>query len=441
MRVRVLMFVVLSLLVGTPTASAAPRGLELGFLDGAFASPDPVQRAAWLDDARSAGAGIVRIELSWNGAAPARPADAENPADVAYRWGVTDAAVQDATARGLRVLLSINGAPPWAEGPRRPRSAKLGTWKPDPQALGEFAEAAARRYPGVTRWQVWNEPNLDAYLTPQWTRRNGRFSPAAAQQYRRMLNSAYTALKEVNSRNTVVVGGTAPYGDPPGGARTRPVTFWEEVFKWSTSFDVFAHHPYSVDEPRRHALNRADASVPDLGRLTRLVRSAVRRGLAVPRKPKPLWITEIGWDSNPPDPNGVPAQRHAAWLADAFYVLWKQGATKIVWTFVRDQAPTGGYDVTNQSGVYLLSGAPKPAQRAFAFPLACERLRGGRVQVWGKAPQTGAVTVERATGRGFAPLRRLTVGPSRVFTFVVRASRLRVRASQGAQTSLTCRAS
>ena len=281
--------------------------------------------------------------------------------------------MRDAQARGLKVLLTITGAPAWAEGPGRPRTAAPGTWKPDPQALGDFAGAAARRYPGVRYWQIWNEPNLDNHLAPQWTRRNGRHVAAAAQQYRSMLNASYAAIKAVNPQNTVAVGGNAPYGDPRGFGRTRPLTFWKEVLKRPTSFDVFAHHPYSTQGPRRHALNRNDVSVPDVVRLTRLVRSAVRRGLAKPRKSKPLWITEIGWDSNPPDPNGVPARRHAAWLADAFYVLWKQRAAKIVWTFVRDQAPTGGFDRTYQSGVFLQSGAPKLAQRAFAFPVACER--------------------------------------------------------------------
>ena len=173
--------------------------------------------------------------------------------------------------------------------------------------------------------------------------------------------------------------------------------------------------------------------MPDVGRLTRLVRSAVRRGLARPRKSKPLWITEIGWDSSPPDPNGVPARRHAAWLADAFYVLWKQRAAKIVWTFVRDQAPTGGYDRTYQSGVFLLSGAPKLAQRAFAFPVACERRGRNKLRVWGKAPARGRVAIVR----GRKTVRRVTVGPRRVFLTTV-TGKSPVQAKAGNQSSLKC---
>ena len=143
--------------------------------------------------------------------------------------------MRDAQARGLTVLLTITGAPPWAEGPGRSSSAAPGTWKPDSNALGEFAAAAARRYPAVTRWQIWNEPNLNNHLAPQWTRRNGHSVSAAAPQYRRMLNASYAALKSVNPRITVVVGGAAPYGDPPGLSRTRPLTFWKTVLKRRTT--------------------------------------------------------------------------------------------------------------------------------------------------------------------------------------------------------------
>ncbi len=217
----------LACLAFAATASAAPRGLDVGFFDYAFSSsafhdPTPEERAAWLDEARASGAGIVRVHVRWAEVAAVRPGHGADPNDSAYRWTSVDSAVQGATARGLKVLLSIHDAPRWAEGPRRPRRAAAGSWLPNVRALSEFAEASARRYPGVTRWQVWNEPNLDLYLGPQWTRRKGGFAPTAANHYRRMLNAAYSAIKRVNRKNLVVVAGTAPYGDPPGRTRCAP---------------------------------------------------------------------------------------------------------------------------------------------------------------------------------------------------------------------------
>src|SRR4029077_16662423 len=80
-----------------------------------------------------------------------------------------------ASARHMQVLITVFGAPTWAEGKNRPSSAPLGTWKPDPHALGQFAQALAKRYSGsfqglprVSLFEVWNEPNLSVNLTPQW---------------------------------------------------------------------------------------------------------------------------------------------------------------------------------------------------------------------------------------------------------------------------------
>ena len=221
MRLITLALVCAFMLVAAPTAAAAPRGLDLGFFDYTFSSslfftPNPQRRALWLDDARASGAGIVRIHVRWAEVAASRPSRATDPNDPAYRWTTVDGAVQDATARGLRVLLSIHDAPTWAEGPNRPRSAAQGSWMPSAPALGEFAEAAARRYPGVRRWQIWNEENLSLYLSPQWRRSRGRYIAVAPGHYRRMLNEAYAGIKRANPANVVVVGGTAPYGDPPG---------------------------------------------------------------------------------------------------------------------------------------------------------------------------------------------------------------------------------
>ena len=370
-----LLLVTAAALAAAPSASAAPRPMQVGFYDPVFESADPLERGLWLDRARAAGAGIVRLNLWWSQVAPVRPAHPEDPADPVYRWASVDASVGDATARGLRVVLSIENAPTWAEQGERPAWARSGSWRPDPAALGAFAQAAARRYAGVVRaWQIWNEPNLAFYLAPQW-RRGRMFAPA---RYRAMLTASYRALKAVDPSNLVVTGGTAPYGDPlPGGQRIMPVRFWRAVLCLSgrrlrplrcrkrARFDAIAHHPYGVRGPDSHALNADDIAVPDLGKLTRIVRAAVRHRTVLPARAKALWVTEMSWDSSPPDPDGVPAEQHAAWLSEALSVLRRQGVDVFTWFRIRDQAPVPSYAATNQSGLYLLSGEPKPALGAW----------------------------------------------------------------------------
>lgn len=406
-------------------ASAATRPLDLGFFDPVLATSAPAN-----DWATSVGAGTLRFMIGWGATARNRPSDPTNPADPAYSWTSTDEAVRTAAARGHRILLNPTGTAPWAEGPGRPADVDGGVWDPDPVAYGQFAAAAARRYsgafpdplrpgralPAVRHWQAWNEPNIYTNLMPQWRRVNGRQRPYAPALYRRMLNAFYAGVKGVDRRNVVVTAGMAPFGDPEaGGRRLRPVRFWRDMLSERVRFDVISHHPYGVGAPRRAALNRDDATIPDVAKITRVVRSAVTRGRALPKRLKPLWITEVSWDSSPPDPNGVPAATHARWVSEAFFLLWRQGASVITWFRAVDDAPDPDYGATNQSGVFLLDGTPKLSARAYRFPFATERVNGRTVRVWGKAPTRGTVTIERRSAGRWKRVTSVSAGRNRVF--------------------------
>jgi hypothetical protein len=453
--------------LASPAAATAP--LATGFLDGAYSADDPAVRAAAFSSTRDLGGTVVRVPFGWSGVAPAsRPTgfDAQDPADPAYRFDVVDAAVREATARGLTVLLSFNGAPAWAEGRGRPAGAVPGSWRPDPGAVGDFARALARRYDGtfpdprrpgaalprVRRWQLWNEPNLPIYLSPQWERRGGALRPAAPGIYRAMLNAFYRGVKAVDRGSFVLSAGTAPYGDPAaGGGRLQPVRFWRELLCVGTSLralpcsdpvhlDGISHHPYGIRGPDSHSLNADDAAIPDITKLTRVLRAAQRQGRVLPRARKRVWVTEMSWDSSPPDPQGVPVQTQARWLEQAFYVLWRQGVDTVLWFQVRDQPPNPSYAATNQSGVLYLDGSPKPSAQAFRFPFVVHRVARGRVQAWGRAPSAGRLTVERQVGAGWQTVRTLSVGTRSTFltSFPLRG-RATLRARIGADASLPWR--
>lgn len=412
---------VLVALLGLPAVAQA-RGLTTGFL-----AP-----AAHFDEASDSGAGMVRVNVSWAGVAPSRPAAADDPADPIYRWDATDAAVADATTHGLRVMLSFTGAPKWAQQGKAPSGVAAGSYRPDPDAVGDFATALARRYAGTVRHiQVWNEPNLSRYISPQWE--GG--SPFAAQRYRAMLNAAYPGVHATGAR--LVTAGTAPYGDPGrDGERIRPVIFWRAVLRRDVRFDILSHHPYSAYGPRRSAVSSKDVAVPDVHRLVSLVRRATRRGIVLPHRRKHFWVTELAWDSNPPDPDGVPERKQARWLADAFFVLWKQRVDHVFWLQIRDQPPEPSYSASLQGGVYFRDGTPKRSQRAFAFPFSCEKHGRHRTRVWVKAPSRARITIKRRGGR---TVRRLSPGRDRVATATVRG-RARLHAVSGDEKSLSCRA-
>jgi hypothetical protein len=468
----------LLLAAAVPGEAAVRRGLLTGFSDPqAFQQLDQNQRLAAFRNMASARGSVVRVTVKWRWVAASQPptsAAARNPSWPGYRWDVVDQPVREATAAGFRVLLSWAGAPDWAEGRGRPvdlERAPTGSWRPSATQYRLFAKAAARRYSGryrpadgavlprVRYWQAWNEPNLSRWLTPQWRRSRGRFVPESPLLYRRLLNAFYLGVKAVHRSNYVVSAGTAPFAEPWRGASRMPAAYFTRRFlcvrgrkrprpqRCSSSparFDALAHHPYPNGPPRRTAINRDDVVVPDLWKLTRPLRAAIRGGKVAPRRRKAVWATEISWDTNPPDPNGIPAHTQPRYIQGALYTLWRQGASVVTWYLLRDQARRRGYSYTTQSGIFfrgrtVQEDTRKPGFRAFRFPFTAY-LKRGVAQIWGLAPNRGRVTIESRRGGRWRTYKRLRTRPRRMFFTARRVRRGSVlRARQGSDTSLAWR--
>jgi hypothetical protein len=444
----------------------AERGFETGLYEPDYTSSDASTQTLAFDRSAQARAGFTLIAVDWSSVAPnSKPLGfvPSNPGDTNYKWGPIDAAVRDASARGLRVLLTVTRAPSWAEGPGRPSpdEAPPGTWRPDPGELGDFTRAIATRYsghfaglPAVRYWQLWAEPNLAVNLGPQF---DGN-TPVGFNVYRPMLNAFYTNLKAVSPQNQVMTGGTAPYGNltPASGLtyqRMQPLDFWRGLLCLRIGkkgkkhragklirvagctpprFDIAAHHPINVGSPTRHALNADDASTPDIGKVRRVIRAGVGK--------RPIWATEIWWNSNPPS-RGVSLKTQARYLSQSFYVLWKQRVPVTFWFELRDLQPNG-IDPIPTSGLLFRDGRPKPAFQAFRFPFAAERLSKTRVRVWGLAPGAGPVQIGIGKGKHLHRIRTLKAGVNRVFVGIIHVRHgARLRAVQGSEGSLVWRQS
>jgi hypothetical protein len=457
-RTLVLLAMVLASVALVPADRA--DAFSIGFYDTTFASSDAAARNLALDRAAQERSTWVRVPIRWSGVAPSNISagfDPTNPADPAYRWAAIDAGVTDAAVRGLKVMLTLNGAPIWAQGDDRPAKAPSGAWKPDPAAFGQFALAVARRYSGsfvpagsatplprVTAFQAWNEPNLNLYLSPQWVKSGGNYEEFAPTRYREMLNAFAQSVRSVHNDNLVVTAGTGPFGDPdPGGNRIRPVLFWRYVFCLSESLkaktckqpadlDVVSHHPYGVGGPLQSAISPLDAAAPDMGRIGTVLKAAVRLRSVTARRAT-LWVTEIGWDTKPPDPNGVQIDKQARWLEQSFYVLWRSGVSNVLWYLVMDQPPVPSYEATQQTGVFLMNGVAKPAAQTFAFPFVVDRTRDG---VWGIAPSRGTVQLQRQVKGKWRTVATATAGSDRVFFKRVTHANVAWRAVQGIAASL-----
>ena len=440
-------FAVVLLWAAAPAIGA--RGLETGFVDPLYTDGNAAGREFAFDRTVDANAGVVRVNVLWRTAAPNPPANPTNPADPAYNFAPYDTAVREAARRGLDVVLTVYRAPEWAEGANRPAGTPAGSWNPQPAALANFATALATRYSGsfaapdtlprVRYFQIWNEPNLTTYLNPQ---------PQIAAVYTDLLNAAYGAIKAINPDNQVLTAGTAPYGDPPGGARTRPLTFWRGVLcatacAGRASFDILAHHPINTSGgPKRSAVDPDDVSTPDLGNLVSLLREAEAAGRTGTGGSHPVWVTEIWWESDPPDSlEGVPLEDQARFIQQALYLLWKQGASVVMNLQVRDSPSLPGDQFSDTAtGVFLGSGEAKPSFTAMRFPFVTQRKGKRKLQLWGIAPESGRLTVQRNRKGKWEKVTSLKVQDDAVFKDKVELKgRATLRAKIGADRSLIWR--
>ena len=78
---------------------------------------------------------------------------------------------------------------------------------------------------------------------------------------------------------------------------------------------------------------------------------------------RPLWITEYGYQTNPPDPAfGVSWTKQARYLTQAFAVARANPLiTMMLWFLVRDEPELGGW----QSGLITTDGLRKPSFNAY----------------------------------------------------------------------------
>jgi hypothetical protein len=369
-------------LLGAAFAGAAPArassGAQFGIQDDAWLMYGPGTLAERVATLRGLGVGIVRVTVRWDLVAPTAPSDPRDPEDPAYRWGVYGTALDALHESGIPVLLTLYGSPRWANGGGPPASLPT-------TGFGDFAYATAVRFPWVRLWTVWNEPNSRTFAVP--------VSPSLYVS--RALNPAYGALHAASAANKVAGGVTSPRKTPTG---MSPLAFLQGMRAAHARLDAYAQNPYAIG--RGETPYRATCS--DCFTMAKLpeIRQAVTRAFG----PKPLWLTEYGYQTNPPDRLlGVSYALQARYLGEAALRVWRQsGVTVLIQFLVRDEPSVGGW----QSGLFSVGGEPKLAYHAFALPLAEVSRSGTRTVLWGQVrPGSGRrayVLQRRLNGRWVA---------------------------------------
>jgi hypothetical protein len=354
----VLVVLVVCCVLPVGVAVGAER-MPVGFFDDPSFRWSPDQ-AVNLAAAAAAGATVVHTTANWALIAPTRPHWAADPDDSAYRLSDLDQLVRESARYGLRVMVDITGTPGWANGGRSPNH--MPTHLSD---LATFAYMLALRYDGrnlgkgtVGLWSVWNEPNLQQFLTPQYA--GGRIVSAA--NYARLYRTVYAAIKSANPWAKVAIGETSAQGrDRPGRGVSQtvaPGTFMRLLARQGgLRFDAWAQHPYPTSRAARplQVVRYPNVTLAQLPRFELELRAAFHRRV-------PIWVTEFGYETRPSQPQGVSYGQQAAYARQALsFARSDPDVQMFVWFTFRD-SPGNPW----KSGLEQPSGAAKPSLAAFS---------------------------------------------------------------------------
>lgn len=289
-------------------------------------------------------------------------------------WSAVDGTVESFAKADIEVLPFLYGAPRWAvratSVPGTGGGAKAPAHLPVNGRAGSgwsaFVRQAVERYgprgtfwsehPEVPRdpihtWQIWNEPNFKYFVA--------RPNPA---EYGRLVKRSARAIHAADlGANVLLAGlfvrpGEAGKFNPPRAFTA--VEFLELMFKGTpgvkASFDGVALHPYTT------SYLTIPAEIEEVRSLLR------RRGAAN----KGLWLTELGWSSEPPSRRDAFAKGlhgQATQLNGAFRLLRNNASRwrlRQVFWFSVDDLP-GACNFCGGSGLFKKGFRAKPAWTSY----------------------------------------------------------------------------
>jgi len=359
------------------TASASST-FRLGIFDDGmvlYGEPDRV-----FPQLSNTGARLVRVNLWWSGPGirvstrrPRRPAD---PNDPAYNWDTYDRTVRFAIVSGMSPVFSILGTPPWANAakgwnvaPTRARDLQLFAAAAQRRYSGTFVNADGVTLPRVSLWMAWNEPNNPVFLKPQFRRSGKSWAIQSGRDYAKICNAVVQGVKSIQRSSKVACGATAPRGNNnPSSSRpsVSPLPFARAMKAGGAAgFDAYAHHPYSsspAETPTTKpppGLRGQPPTAITLGNFNTLVAELNR----LYQKRVRMWITEYGYQTNPPDGiAGVTPSRQARYLTQAVAIARRHPQIDVMlWFLLRDEGRLEGW----QSGLTNVRGVRKPSFNAF----------------------------------------------------------------------------
>lgn len=369
---------------------------EPGIVGGSAHDWTPAQTARV---ARGAGAEILRFTIDWTFVEPAEDVWDEQ------QWARYETAYRALISSGLKPLIGVSTAPPWARDfgvpsvcgntilcPYPPRTEKLGEW-------AEFAAEVARRFPRAAAIEIWNEPNHSAFWKPA----------PEPERYASLVTSAYDAIKAESPQIAVLAGALAGADttqvDPSG---TSVVSVNEFLSRAYLAPDGIAGHMDGISFHQASQRTRFRHN-SELALAFHGARTARR---AHDSRRTPLWITEFGLSTSD-GPIVTPSVQADALLRAYRKVITMPDVRGFVIHTLADRAELDRSD--QEYGVGLVSSAdpfvPKPSYCAFTGrtrkPLGgCRRVRESRVSSCSRSLARLKERILDAGGDGAATLKR-----------------------------------
>ena len=291
--------------------------------------PEKVERS--LDLIAGAGFRWIRQEFTWEDLEVHHDdwfVDLRNN-EIRNAWHKYDRIVELADARDIEIIARLSNPPAWS----RAAGDELGAKAP-PDHLsdyGDYVEAVVSRYAGrIQYFQIWNEPNC----CEEWGTR-----PVSPEQYAELLREGYTRAKAANPDVVIL---TAPLAQTiemdyyPGGL--NDFLFLQRLYRagGGDHFDILAINDYGLWSGPTD--RRMRPRVINYSRALYL-RDIMRRN---GDGEKPIWISEMGWNSTPPDSGippsfgSVPESQRGPYLVEAFERQrqeWPWAGVSSVWFF------------------------------------------------------------------------------------------------------------
>ncbi len=250
------------------------------------ADPENVRRS--LSAVKDAGIGWARQEFPWEDIEIHGRGDFEDRRNEPPRsaWDKYDLIVKTAEDHNVELLVRLDNPPDWAFADPAASGEK---GPPDDLAdFGNYVAAVAERYCGrVKYYQIWNEPNI----YPEWGERD--VDPAGyAELLRIAADRARAACDDV-----VIVSAALAQTTETSGRNMDDLVYLEALYEagWQPDFDILAAQAFGLwTGPTDHRVSRDR---------TNFVRHLLVRDLMVRHSDahKPIWLTEMGWDSPPED--------------------------------------------------------------------------------------------------------------------------------------------